>query len=47
MRKYLLFAVIAGLLAIMAPLAVADTPDDETVASAPVAVQRVTSRRLS
>ena len=41
MRKYLLFAFIAGLLAIMAPLATADTPDDETVASAPVAVQRV------
>jgi hypothetical protein len=42
MRKYLLFALIAGVLAIMAPLALADTPDDETVASAPVAVQRVT-----
>ena len=41
MRKYLLFAIIAGLLAIMAPLAVADTPDDETVGSATVAVQRV------
>ena len=41
MRKYLLFAFIAGLLAIMAPLATADTPDDETAASAPVAVQRV------
>ena len=41
MRKYLLFAFIAGLLAIMAPLATADTPDHETVASAPVAVQRV------
>ena len=41
MRKYLLFAIIAGLLSIMAPLAVADTPDDETVGSATVAVQRV------
>ena len=41
MRKYLLFAVVAGLLAIMAPMAVADTPDDQTVGAAPVAVQRV------
>ena len=41
MRKYLLFAVIAGLVAFMAPMAVADTPDDETLARTPVAVQRV------
>ena len=40
MRKYLLFAVVAGLLAFMAPMATADTPDGET-AAAPVAVQRV------
>jgi hypothetical protein len=40
MRKYLLFAVVAGLLAFMAPMAIADTPDDDTTA-APVAVQRV------
>jgi len=41
MRKYLLFAAIAGMLAIMAPMAVADTPDDQTVGATPVAVQRV------
>lgn len=40
MRKYLLFAVVAGLLAFMAPMAIADTPDDDT-ATAPVAVHRV------
>ncbi|MDQ3418968.1 MAG: hypothetical protein M3541_09325 [Acidobacteriota bacterium] len=45
MRKYLLFAVAAGLLAFMAPLAIADTPDDDTVA-APVAVQRVSFKSM-
>ena len=41
MRKYLLFAFVAGLLAFMAPKAVADTPDDETVTASPMAVQRM------
>ena len=40
MRKYLLFAFIAALVAVMAPLAMADTPEEDAV-SAPVAVQRV------
>jgi len=40
MRKYLLFAVVAGVLAFLAPMATAHTPDEDTVA-APVAVQRV------
>jgi hypothetical protein len=46
MPKYLLFAVVAGLLAFMAPLAIADTPDDRAAASAPVAVQRVSLQHL-
>ncbi len=45
MRKYLLFAVVLGLLAFMAPLAIADSPDDDT-AAAPVAVQRVSFRSM-
>ena len=40
MPKYLLFAVVAGLLAFMAPMALADTPDEDS-ARPPVAVQRV------
>lgn len=42
MRKHLLSVALAGLLALMAsPLATADTPDNEIIAPAPVAVQRV------
>lgn len=42
MRKHLLSVTFAGMLALMAsPPATADTPEDETAAAAPVAVQRV------
>lgn len=40
MRKYLWFAFIAALVAIMAPLAMADTPEKDAV-SAPVAVHHL------
>ena len=42
MLKYVLSVVVAGLLALMAsPMAIADTPVDDTVSAAPVAVHRV------
>lgn len=41
MRKHLLSALFAGMLALAASPALAGNPDDETVAPAPVAVQRV------
>lgn len=42
MRKHLLSVTLAGMLALMAsPPATAHTPEDDAVASTPVAVQRV------
>lgn len=42
MRKHLLSVTFAGMLALLSsPPAIADTPEDEAVAPAPVAVQRV------
>lgn len=42
MRRHLLSVMFAGLLALSAsPPATADTPDDDAMAPAPVAVQRV------
>ena len=42
MRKHLLSVALAGLLGVLtSPPAIADTPDDDAVAQAPVAVQRV------
>lgn len=42
MRKYLLFAIVAGMLVFLAsPDAIADIPHDDAVTAAPVAVQRV------
>ena len=42
MFKYVLSVIVAGLLALMvSPMAIADTPDDDTVSAAPVAVHRV------
>ena len=42
MFKYVLSVIVAGLLAVMvSPMALADTPDDDTVSAAPVAVHRV------
>ena len=44
MLKYVLSVIVAGLLALMAsPMAIADTPDDDIVSAAPVAVQRVSA----
>ncbi len=42
MRKHLLSVALAGLLGVLtSPPAIADAPDDEAVAPAPTAVQRV------
>lgn len=42
MRRHLLSVTFAGMLALTAsPPATADTPDDEAVTAAPVAVQRL------
>ena len=42
MFKYVLSVIVAGLLAVMvSPMALADTPEDETMSAAPVAVHRV------
>jgi len=41
MGKYLWFVIVAVLVAVMAPMAIADTPDDDAVTPVPVAEQRV------